>query len=401
MPDPDPPIDLSGLFKDLVDPPSAPPHKIYTRNLTARAAHIVPGNPANSRPESGVDNCYPGLEFDQRNLDQRFFPGLVFYYHRAEGARLIAAEPTPAQRDAGLEPEYLPTDPPLYLWGLLGRHLVQVSEPSMVSFQGQSGMEVWRRVHDLLPGTVGIVLGPTPPLSGALTQALQDQLTAAYDAMKAAPAPCKVARNPDGTLVLVDQRARYLDADGVIEPAAYSPGDITKTMCAPWMYDFRDCYCFYWSSNKPDIVDVLYDDGGEHKRVLTNVNFIRRVEDRGNKPPPQDVAYYMKAVDGKPVLVDGKPVLRRALELDYTNLVNGWWRNLPVVLDDRENPDGVSSPPPKHSGLADAMTPEDVLRELSYLATVEHALAVEYLYAYYSLAIRSEERRVGKECRSR
>jgi hypothetical protein len=33
------------------------------------------------------------------------------------------------------------------------------------------------------------------------------------------------------------------------------------------------------------------------------------------------------------------------------------------------------------------MTREDVMRELSYLATVEHALSVQYLYAYYSLKI--------------
>jgi hypothetical protein len=394
MPDPDPadnPLqELVNEFADFLgkvkEPPPPPPHKIFPRNLTARAAYVVRGNPASSRPESGVDNCFPGLEFDQRNLDQRFFPGLIFYYHRADGVRLIESDPTPAQRAAGLKPEYLTTDSPLYLWGLIGRHLVQVSEPSMVSFQGQSGIEAWRRVHDLLPGTVGIVLGPSPPLPGKLTKALRDQLTAAYEEAKAAPAPCKVVHNPDGTLVLVDQRARYLDEDGVIDPAAYAPGDITKTMCAPWMYDFRDCYCFYWSSNKPDIVDVPYDEHGQ-KRVRATVNFIRRVEDRGKKPPPQDVDYYMKAQDGKPVLVNGKPVLRRALELDYPDLVNGWWRKLPVVLDDRENVEGVSSPRPKHTGLADSMTRDDMVRELAYLATVEHALAVEYLYAYYSLAI--------------
>ncbi len=54
--------------------------KIFPRNLTARAAKQVVGNPVNTRLESGVGNCYPGLEFDQRNLDRRFFPGLVFEF---------------------------------------------------------------------------------------------------------------------------------------------------------------------------------------------------------------------------------------------------------------------------------------------------------------------------------
>ena len=34
--------------------------KLIPRNLTARAAHVVAGNPVNTRPESGVDNSHPG-----------------------------------------------------------------------------------------------------------------------------------------------------------------------------------------------------------------------------------------------------------------------------------------------------------------------------------------------------
>src|SRR3954447_11982890 len=93
-------------------------YKIFPRNLTARADYIVPGNPTNSRPESGVDNCYPGLEFDQRNLDQRFFPGLVFYFHRADGARLVEVTLADNQIPNGLTLADI-ADPPLYLWGML------------------------------------------------------------------------------------------------------------------------------------------------------------------------------------------------------------------------------------------------------------------------------------------
>src|SRR5437870_229833 len=58
-------------------PPGAQP-KILPRNLTARASYLVPGNPVITRPEDAVANDYPGLELDVRNLDRRFFPGLVF-----------------------------------------------------------------------------------------------------------------------------------------------------------------------------------------------------------------------------------------------------------------------------------------------------------------------------------
>src|SRR5437764_5835213 len=66
--------------------------KIFPRNLTARAAIRVAGNPDTTRLESGVGNCYPGLEFDHRNLDRRFFPGLVFEFTDG-GAQLLTVEP--------------------------------------------------------------------------------------------------------------------------------------------------------------------------------------------------------------------------------------------------------------------------------------------------------------------
>ena len=54
--------------------------RIFPRNLTARAAVQIVGNPVTTRLESGVGNCFPGLEFDHRNLDRRFFPGLIINF---------------------------------------------------------------------------------------------------------------------------------------------------------------------------------------------------------------------------------------------------------------------------------------------------------------------------------
>ena len=65
--------------------------KIFPRNLTARAEQIVRGNPASSRPESGVQNCFPGLELDLRNIEQVFLSGMFFEFHLNDGAILIRA----------------------------------------------------------------------------------------------------------------------------------------------------------------------------------------------------------------------------------------------------------------------------------------------------------------------
>lgn len=58
--------------------------KLFPRNVTARADHAVRGNPVTTRPESGVENSFPGLEFDVRNLDKAFFPGLIFEFHSSD-----------------------------------------------------------------------------------------------------------------------------------------------------------------------------------------------------------------------------------------------------------------------------------------------------------------------------
>jgi hypothetical protein len=354
-----------------------PGGKIFPRNLTARADYVVVGNPTNSRPEAGVDNCFPGLEFDQRNLDQRFFPGVVIYYHRSDGARVIEAPLTQGQRAAGIDFGDI-TSAPFYVWGMLGRFLVESPDPSMVGFQAQPGMEVWRRVHDLLPGPVAVAFGPAPGLGSNLGDDMQAALKAAYsdlDGTGDGTARYVTLKGKDGKvrcIIMAEHRARYLDENGVIEPVAYPPGDITKTMCAPWMYDFRDCYCFYWSSNKPDIVNVPVQDG-----VKPYVNFLRKVDDRVEEPP-FDIDFYWR-IDG------GKRVQRRDFELTYENMVEGWWQKLPVVLDDTESETSIATSDPEPSAVAAQLDLADVIRELTYLATVEHALTVEYLFAYYSI----------------
>ena len=84
------------------------PFKLFPRNLTARADAVVRGNPVNSRPESGVENSWPGLEFDHRNLEKVFFPGLVFEYQDERGdhlARVRTRESGCASPQEGRHPE--------------------------------------------------------------------------------------------------------------------------------------------------------------------------------------------------------------------------------------------------------------------------------------------------------
>ncbi len=318
--------------------------KIFPRNLTARADYVVRGNPANSRPESGVDNCYPGLEFDQRNLEQRFFPGLYFEFFRTDGA--VLAAPPKGEPASILAPADAQSSLPLFLWYVYAPG--QGEGPRLHDLRGRSGIEVWSILRDLPPGRVAIVLGPGATTTLAADAAL-GEVQRAYDAARAEDR-CRAVRAPSGELsyaVLSAERSAYL-SDGVIDVGDFPAGELTKTMCAPWIYDFHDCFCYYWASNKPDIVESA---DGKHRYL----DFMRA--DRESDPPPQDLTKWFE---------------RDKTELSQEPMLDLWHR-LPVVVGNRE------------TVPASYLTHAQAVAELSYLATVEHALTVQYLYAMYSI----------------
>jgi hypothetical protein len=362
--------------------------KIFPRNLTANADYMIRGNPVNSRLEKGVSNCYPGLEFDHRNLENHFFPNLEFELHMDSGVPLLKIIPN---QDLVLQRLSKIENLSFYLTGLIGNTepehrddenisssfpIVDLSraygKPFPQLFTSGTGLEVWRRIHALLPGRVAILLtirktnlntfrvfgyddwrtrlvrgrsetrnviyaidpqGKIVPVFGSETEALKD------DDIKAA--------------ILVANRSSYITDEGVIDPDSYPPGYLTKTLCSPWQYDFRDCGCFYWASNKPDLVS---SSDGKSKYL----NFTRK----NNQELTDDISTYLGWTRN---------------EYNHSQIFKNW-NNLPVVLNDREEGDQRISEEEDYN-----MSKNQIIELLRYLATVEHALCLEYLYAHYTL----------------
>ncbi len=353
--------------------PSASPEdpkawKIFPRNLTARAAYIVPGNPASSRPEDGVDNSYPGLEMDARNLQKYFFPGLYFEVYRGDGARLT--ELTPVDRaqpwlDLGLKEQDLQEN--LYLWILQGKTAAEqdANQPPAINFvdtKGLGGLYAWRKINALFPGKIAVAIAPNPPENGETLELVTAKLAEAWSQNESF-----IERNPDSKLkyaVLIAQRAAYLNQEGAIDPDVYQPGELTRTLCTPWTYDFRDCQCFYWASNKPDV-----SSGEDNKYPY--LNFQRK--NWQVEPQTEDIANSYEA--------------RREREIDYAEMMIDWEQLRPVV----NGQECGQSYKPETSPQGPILTLEEIKTELTYLATVEHSLAVQYLYAYYSVNTPYEE----------
>ena len=344
-------------------------------------AQPVLGNPAATLMESGVGNCFPGLEFDLRQLDVRFFPGLVFEFpgvtpagpDGTQGARLVYADMT-GDPMFDLDADWV-TDLKAQFNGAAGAAL---------------GDGQWY-LHSVEQYGKKIELYDFVLYQNTVTQTPYEGETAWWiiRLIEADPNP-DVAdltvgltqRAPDGSPVgnpvyLKGKRRVYLDGEGMISEV-YHPGELTASMCSPWTHDFRDCACQYWASNHPDVVlgpvvdprDELEDGTSktDPAQAVTFLDWMRR-----RKLPGADLSAETTIEGARPRRYDPYEI-------------NLHWQELDFVLHGKESNETHNAGYRIHapgSGYADAAAAITALT--NDLAPLEYALAVEYLYAYFSL----------------
>ena len=310
---------------------------------------MVAGNPISTRLESGIGNCFPGLECDLRNLERRFFPGLEV--NITDNRIDIVGVDTTAARAA-----------------VRTRHLTKRSAALLKRIDtGLRAGQVWR--VDAMRGVFGPLGLKTAVVTALRPNATRPDSTPpdAWTALRLLPEGSKVtltvrAARSHRPQLLSGRRARYLDDHGALA-AAFLPGELTQSLCSPWTHDFRDCGCFYWASNHPDIAKppLPKRDGGDPE---------------WNAPVPWERAD--RALNKLP---------RKSTQLDSTNQefdhyeINRRWQELNFVLGGRE----LVGPyvPETFTGKALASRAE-LITHLRYAAGVELAVVQEYLAAAFS-----------------
>ena len=352
------------------------------RNLTAAAYNEVIANPPAAHIKDSVANTAPGLELDERTFEKHLFPGLVLEFQRYDQdedkkrllmpvVRAIDQDKTGVTVDgAGGILSFKVDDPESYLFVYAIRSL-DGPAPQIYRFydfrqdvkyqreprQPELALDCWNAIRNMpCPegGRVGLLIGTGDLKGDKWKKALR-----AFEAL--APANAVTRQSKDKAFawaVVVVRRAPLEDArTGLIFPNV-PPGDLQSTMCTPWHYDFRDCHCYYWASSRPDMVS---GEGPEER----NVHFMRKRKPVWEKIPiPPEVwgANPNFASEAKNVAEQEKVLW------NHIDTINDW-ETLPVVLNDTE----VRSRYRK------------VVEKLQVLAGIEHALAVEYLYAYQSV----------------
>lgn len=352
--------------------------KLTPRNLTARAAYRAAGNPANTRPDSAVGNCFPGLELDVRDLDRRFFPGLVF------NAVRVPLNPAP--------------DAPAYTQGL---HLVFVDYMYDPMLPGDSPQSWVQSLLQAYRGAVGKALGQGRWYLDWVEQdgkriVMHDADRVPYDGLLAwrfirsltPDSPVSIglvqrdagAGDPQPAVRLSGLRRRYRTGAGVFD-ASYHPGELTQSLCNPWTHDFRDCGCHYWPSNHPDVVMAEVAPGA----ALPD----------GQSRDPQPAATYLDWLRNDHGPAGAAAALNtmaqnRPFQVDHYQ-INHTWERLPFVLAGREI--GDTERQPRAARAAPYDSTEAMIHDLqTRLAPMEMTLALQYLYAYFSVRSAAEVR---------
>ena len=329
------------------------PIKLMPRNVAAvrRSAtggpaitRIVPGNPVSTRLESGVGNCFPGLECDLRNLERRFFPFLEVDI--ADNAIVVvnvnvtgvSAALAAGSIDAAAAESYRRID-------------TDVAQQRSWQVETLTGTFGPLGVRPITIATLGSTAAGDPPDAWTairlLTEGTVVQIT---------------LRRGSATRTLSGLRERYLDDNGALA-AIFMPGELTQSLCSPWTHDFRDCGCFYWASNHPDIAQPPQPNGSTGAQWNIEVPWER--------------------ADRNPDVVPVGASAATPNELDHYE-INQRWQELNFVIEGRELLGSYLAAAPKATPFADLPA---LVTQLRYAAGVELAVMQAYLCSAFSLRL--------------
>ena len=209
--------------------------KLKPSNLTAQLHYRGSGNPISVLPRTAISNCFPGLEFDFRNLWRRTFEGIVII----ENNNYVVEAEDPQYED------------------LVTRRLVKIDgKATTINTQGPvfpNGSSQTLVTEDN-PNGVSFM-----EWSNSLAHVLQKQgQEVECEFTKEKPANTQVIATDELETIKVKLKVRkFFQGDtAALAPGLLKPGELTQGLCAPWQNDYRECACYYWAASRPDYVNV-------------------------------------------------------------------------------------------------------------------------------------------------
>ena len=198
--------------------------EIKPLNITAQTMHRAKGNPPSTLADTAISNCFPGLEFDFRNIWKNLFEGIELHESGLgeSGHRVVGVESNSAAELAGI---------------LVFARLLSVNGISLE----------------------GPVTTPAQPTNRTSALEFSNALADVF-AFAGQNVTCRFEQN--GSIVTVDLPMRNIFESASIGEELAEPGAMTQSLCSPWHADYRECGCYYWAASRPDFVNVQPDGSG-------------------------------------------------------------------------------------------------------------------------------------------
>jgi hypothetical protein len=208
--------------------------KIKPANMAAQLHYRGAGNPFSVLPRTAISNCFPGLEFDFRNVWRRAIEGIVL----VENNNYVVAAESPAYEH------------------LVGHRLLSIDGlPTMVVTTGpiSPGGDSQRLGTTANPNAVSFM-----EWSNSIARLVDKQGLQVECRFTAMPSTTEViASEQKEQLVLTMTLRKFFEGDSAAFAAGLvQPGELTQGLCAPWQNDYRECACYYWAASRPDYVNV-------------------------------------------------------------------------------------------------------------------------------------------------
>ena len=192
--------------------------KIEPKNLSAQLKHHGRGNPPSAHPDSSISNCFPGLEFDFRNVWKQIFIGIEL--HESDNF-VVRVEPGSEAESQNI--------------AILNALIMVDGIPTETNVKGPRQM-----------GESDVSLGIT---SLEWTNAVSEILKKAGQKVK-----CRF-RTQNGEIEAMLEVRNIFDGTAIRAEAAEA-GSLTQGLCSPWQADYRECGCYYWAASRPDYVNI-------------------------------------------------------------------------------------------------------------------------------------------------
>jgi len=208
------------------------PDKIDAAALHEQMSYRAAGNPPGTLPTTAISNCFPGLEFDFRNIWKRIFKGIELH----ESTNLVVG----TDADPNLEKLRFRRLIRIRLGGDRGDQqlVIRIRGPQNV---GDDATELGFNALEW---------------SNALAYVIRAGGTKVTCEFTTAEADDDVAPDADTESVELEVRNVFEPGSAVIARDLLGPGDLTQSLCSPWQNDYRECACYYWAASRPDYVNV-------------------------------------------------------------------------------------------------------------------------------------------------